>query len=216
MLRQVYGRPALNHVSYNSDIFNIIVESECRRKNSYFSRIPYEVVQYLKPFVRWALCPRVRYAVLGDPVYPSIPIKRTIAHATFGKCMGWVDNRLDMPFIFDQRYYSTYDNCRGVKFTMTTEDPFSLIWLNGLLGMSAATIECLLARITITIAWRYLEGGSTFVDIRMKPPLGSSTWPDKKMLDEGMNKRTRELRAMDMPRKKPQLHYMKNFNIRKY
>lgn len=226
MLAQVYERASLDCASYNCDIWNVIVETEARRKNSLFSRLPAEIIRYLKPFVRYALCPRVRYAVVGDLVYPNIPIKRTIGAATFAKCMGWDSNRVDdLHFICDVRYYSTYDNCRGMRFSFrsdgeenaySTADKYYIMVLNAMLAVSASSIGMLTERISITISWRYLEGSSTCVDIRMKPPLGESSWADKRDMHNSLFERARALRAMDQKKRKPQTHYMKNFKIRKF
>ena len=192
-----------------------ILETEARRTNSYFSRLPMDIIEYMKPFVSYAITPRVRFANDTDPlITESVAYKRTLRSSTFCKIMGWSDDRLDVSFLERVHYYSTYENERGVRFIFREMEAAQLAYVNMLMRVSARSVEALMARISIYISWWDKARNQTYVDIRVKPPNGLKEWPDRELILANERKRALLVRSLTKKNGPPQKKFMAKFSFK--
>jgi len=212
MLRQVYKRKPIKVSGDATDIPNFIVETESRRRNSFFSRLPDDIIAYLKPYVIFAVTPQLRLCEMADERVEYLTCRRILRSGTFTKIMNWPSGALDAPWYGRVCYFSTCENERGVRFILLERNERALRYLQGLMAISARTVENLSSRVNVRIM-RYEENTlKTFIVITIAPPTKGGEWPDRELYWSCLYKRRQVLQEIEK-QESPMKKQMLVFNI---
>ncbi len=215
MLAQSWKRAPVNISESSILIPEFILESGARDVASYFSRVPPELIKYMKEFVWYALKPRIRLCELEDPIAGPLHMRRFLRIGSFVKALDWYAGTFDMAGVARVMCFSSLQNERGVRFIIKDRDASVVAQFNTGLHVAAAGIENLNGRLKITCERVDDTSKETAVTMILRPPNRSEIWCDRENYWSGVMKRRGQLKELNALQQSPMKKHIVMFTIKK-